>query len=414
MKNVKEFTIKIEGSLWQEAIDKAFNNKKKDLKVDGFRKGQCPKDLYIKKFGIESLFMDAVDLSINEAYKTVINDNKLVPVCEPKVDVSDINKDAVTFVFTVIERPEVKLGKYKGLDVKKESAIVTDEEIEHEISHLMDQYADIVEVSDGVVEKGNTAVINFAGLVDGKPLEGGTGENYPLEIGSNTFIPGFEDGLVGMKTGEEKVLNLKFPEDYVDNLKGKEVEFTVKVTNIKKRILPELNEEFYKDLGYENVKTEAEFKEEVKKHLMEHKEANVNDQYVDALLKKASENLTVEVNEEIIAEEVNRMLNQYREQLKMQGLSLEQYLEFTKSNIDSLKKMMEPEAINRIKSRYLLEEISKKENITVSDDEVKEEIKRIAEVYQVSDADLINMVGGEEVIKYDLEMRKAIKILQEN
>lgn len=414
MKNVKEFTIKIEGSSWQEAIDKAFNNKKKDLKVDGFRKGQCPKDLYIKKFGIESLFMDAVDLSINEAYKTVINDNKLVPVCEPKVDVSDINKDAVTFVFTVIERPEVKLGKYKGLDVKKESAIVTDEEIEHEISHLMDQYADIVEVSDGVVEKGNTAVINFAGLVDGKPLEGGTGENYPLEIGSNTFIPGFEDGLVGMKTGEEKVLNLKFPEDYVDNLKGKEVEFTVKVTNIKKRILPELNEEFYKDLGYENVKTEAEFKEEVKKHLMEHKEANVNDQYVDALLKKASENLTVEVNEEIIAEEVNRMLNQYREQLKMQGLSLEQYLEFTKSNIDSLKKMMEPEAINRIKSRYLLEEISKKENITVSDDEVKEEIKRIAEVYQVSDADLINMVGGEEVIKYDLEMRKAIKILQEN
>src|SRR5574344_698227 len=250
MKNVKDFEIKIEGKEWQEALDKAFDNKKKDLKMDGFRKGSVPKDVYLKKMGIESLFMDAVDSCINIAYKKVINDNKLEPVCEPKVDVTGINKDEVSFKFTVVLRPEVKLGKYKNLGVKKEDVKVSKEEIEKEITSLRDKYADIVEVSDGTIEVGNTAVINFTGVVDGKPLDGGSGENYPLEIGSHSFIPGFEEGLVGMKVGDTKVLNLKFPHEYVDNLKDKDVEFTVKVVNLKKRILPELNEEFYKDLGY--------------------------------------------------------------------------------------------------------------------------------------------------------------------
>lgn len=215
--------------------------------------------------------MDAVDECINDAYHKIIDDNKLNPVCEPKVDIKNINKDEVEFAFTVIERPEVKLGKYKKLGVKEEKVEVSDEEVNHELGHLKEEYADVVELTEGKVEEGFTAVINFKGVVDGKELDGGSGENYPLEIGSHTFIPGFEEGLVGMSIGEEKVLKLKFPEDYVENLKGKDVEFTVKVTGLKKRVLPEMNEEFYKDLGYENVKTEEELKEEIKKHLLEHK-----------------------------------------------------------------------------------------------------------------------------------------------
>ncbi len=414
MKNVKEFTTKIEGEAWSNALDRAFNKKKKDIKVDGFRKGAVPKDVYIKKFGIEVLFMDAVDECINDAYHKIIDDNKLNPVCEPKVDIKNINKDEVEFAFTVIERPEVKLGKYKKLGVKEEKVEVSDEEINHELGHLKEEYADVVELTEGKVEEGFTAVINFKGVVDGKELDGGSGENYPLEIGSHTFIPGFEEGLVGMSIGEEKVLKLKFPEDYVENLKGKDVEFTVKVTGLKKRVLPEMNEEFYKDLGYENVKTEEELKEEIKKHLLEHKKADAENKYIDELLKKAVESLEVEINPEITESELNRMVDEYRNRLQMQGLSLEQYLAYTKSNIEDLKKQITPEAEYRIKVRYLLEEISKKENIEVSDEEVKTEIKRISEMYGVTEDDVINMIGGEEVIKADLKMRKAIDIIKEN
>ena len=414
MKNVKEFETKIEGKAWSDALDKAFNTKKKDLKVDGFRKGNCHKDIYIKKFGIETLFMDAVDNCINDAYHKILDDNKLVPVCEPKVDIKNINADFVEFIFTVIERPEVKLGKYQKLGVKKEKVEVTDEEVEHELMHLKEKYADIVELDSGKVEKGYTAVINFSGVVDGKVLEGGTGENYPLEIGSNTFIPGFEDGLIGMEIGEEKVLKLKFPEEYVENLKGKDVEFTVKVTGLKKRVLPEMNEDFFKDLGYENVKTEAELKAEIKKHLLEHKEADAENKYIDELLRKASENIEVEINPEIVENEQNRMIDDYRNNLKMQGLSLEQYLQFTKSSIEDLKKQIEPEATSRVKIRYLLEEVSKKENVEVTDEEVKEEVNRISTAYNVPENEVIDMIGGEEIIKADLKMRKAVDIIKEN
>ena len=414
MKNVKEFTTKIEGEAWSNALDRAFNKKKKDIKVDGFRKGTVPKDVYIKKFGIEVLFMDAVDECINYAYHKIIDDNKLNPVCEPKVDIKNINKDEVEFAFTVIERPEVKLRKYKKLGVKEEKVEVSDEEVNHELGHLKEEYADVVELTEGKVEEGFTAVINFKGVVDGKELDGGSGENYPLEIGSHTFIPGFEEGLVGMSIGEEKVLKLKFPEDYVENLKGKDVEFTVKVTGLKKRVLPEMNEEFYKDLGYENVKTEEELKEEIKKHLLEHKKADAENKYIDELLKKAVETLEVEINPEITEAELNRMVDEYRNRLQMQGLSFEQYLAYLKTNIEDFKKQITPEAEYRIKVRYLLEEISKKENIEATDEEVKAEIKRISEMYGVTEDDVINMIGGEEVIKADLKMRKAIDIIKEN
>ena len=414
MKNVKEIEYKIEGKNWEELLDKAFKKKSKDTQVDGFRKGNCPKDVFIKKFGIESLYMEASEMALDEAYRTAIKDNDLHPVCPGKVDITEVNEKGITYKFTIIEKPEVKLGKYTKLGIEKEKVEVTDEEVNKEIESLRNKYADVVEVTEGEVSKGDTAVIDFEGFVDGEKLDGGTAANYPLELGAGAFIPGFEDGVVGMKVGEEKELNLKFPENYVENLKGKDVLFKVKLNSFKKRALPEINEEFFKDLGYDDVKDEAGLREEVKNHLLGHKEEDAENKYLDKLVEKAVETLEVEINPEIIEDEKERMIDDYRRELSMQGLSLEQYLEFTKGNLDTLKKNIEPQAIARIKTRYLLEAIIEKENIAVTDEEVKEEIKKMAEMYGVSEEEITTHIGDNEVIGYDLKMRKALDFLKEN
>ena len=214
MKNVHDIEIEIKGKEWEDILDATFKKRNKNLKVDGFRKGKCPKNIYIQRFGIESLYMDAIDAASSKAYMDAIKKEDLIPVCEPKMDIKDISKDHVKFTFTIITRPEVKLGEYKNLDVKKDAVKVTKKEIEEEIARLASRFAEIVVKDNGEVVEGNTAVIDFEGFVDGKPLEGGNGENYPLEIGSHTFIPGFEEGVVGMKVGETKELNLKFPDEY--------------------------------------------------------------------------------------------------------------------------------------------------------------------------------------------------------
>ena len=414
MKNVKEIEFKVEGKKWDDLLDKAFKKKSKDTQVDGFRKGNCPKEVFIKKFGIESLYMEASEMALDEAYKDVIAENKLHPVCPGKVDITSVNEKGITYKFTIIEKPEVKLVKYTKLGVKKEKVEVTEEEVNHEIEHLRSHYADVVEETEGEALKGDTAVIDFEGFVDGEKLEGGSGANYPLELGTNTFIPGFEDGVIGMKVGEEKELNLKFPEDYVENLKGKDVLFKVKLNLIKKRVLPEINEEFFKDLGYDDVKDEAGLKEKVKTDLLTHKEEDAENKYLDELIGKAVENLEVEINPEIIEDEKERMIDDYRRELSMQGISLEQYLEFTKGNLETLKKNIEPQAVARIKTRYLLEGVVEKENLTVTDDEVKAEVKRLAEMYGTTEEEITTHIGDSEVIGYDLKMRKALDFLKEN
>ena len=414
MKNVKEVEIKIDGEVWTKALDKSFEKANKDVTVDGFRKGKCPKSEYLKRFGIESLYMDAVDFVLNDAYRKALDDEKLEPVCEPKVDIKNISEKEVLFVFHIIEKPEVKLGKYTKLGVKKEKVTVSKEEIDEELKGLQDKFADIIDLNEGKLENGNTAVIDFEGKVDGKVLEGGTGSNYPLEIGSNTFIPGFEEGLVGMEIGEERILNLKFPENYVEDLKNKDVEFKVKLNGIKKRVLPEINEDFFKDLGYDDVKTEEELRNKLEEHIKEHKEAHAEDHYIDEVIKKALENLEVEINPEIIEDETNRMIDQYKQQLQMQGLSLEQYLQFTKSTVDDLKKTMEGEAVNRVKTRYLLEAVADKEKLEVSHDEIHEEAHKMSEQYNMSEDEIFSAIGGEDALAYDLRMRKAIDFLKNN
>ena len=413
MKNVHEIEIEIKGSEWTKILDTTFTKKNKDLKVDGFRKGKCPKNIYLQKFGIESLYMDAVDAAAGSAYTKALTDNDLLPVCEPKMDVKEIDKDHVKFVFTIITRPEIKLGKYKDLGIKKDEVKVSKKEIDEEIARLSSRFAEIVVKENGTVLEGNTAVIDFEGIVDGKPLDGGIGANYPLEIGSHTFIPGFEEGLVGMSVGETKELKLKFPENYTKELANKEVTFKVTVREIKERVLPELNKDFYADLGYENIETEEEFRKEVKQALTERKNEEAKNKYLDDVLDAASKNIEVELNPEIIDDEVHRMLNQFGEQLKMQGLSLDQYLQFTGATQEDIHKQMEPEAIKRVKYRYLIEEVANAEKIEITDEEAEKESANMAANYGMEKTEFLSRFGGLDIVKYDMRMRKALEILSQ-
>ena len=413
-KNIHEFEIKLDNA-WKDALDKSFKKKVKDVKVDGFRKGSCPKDVYIKKFGIESLYMDAVDIAINDAYRKLLDDNKdLVPALEPKVDVTGISDSNIIFKFTVITRPEITLGEYKNLGIKCEKAKVTAKEVDEEIKKMQDQMADLVVKEKGSVEEGNTAVIDFKGYVDGELLDGGTGENFPLEIGSHSFIPGFEEGLVGHKVGEEVTLNLKFPENYIDHLKNPDVQFEVKINEIKARVLPEINEEFFKDLGYDDVKTIDDLKKKVKKNLEDEKNKHLEDEYLEKCLDKAVSNMKVDINEEIIDDEVHHMMHQYEEQLKMQGLDINKYYELTGQTHDDLHKQMEGEATKRVKYRYLIEEIAKAEKIDFTQKEVEKEEKTMAENYGITVDELIKAYGTIDIVKYDMTMHKALEIVKEN
>ncbi len=414
MKNVKEITITIEGESWQKALDKAFKKKNKEVKIDGFRKGAAPKDLFIKNFGFESLFMDAVDFVMDEAYHKALAEAGTTPVIEPKLEITTINENQVTFKFTIISKPEVTLGEYKNLGLKKAEAKVTKEEIEAEIKRIQEEYAEIVPKESGQVKDGDTAVIDFEGFVDKESLEGASGCNYPLEIGSHIFIPGFEEGLIGMSIGETKELALKFPDNYVEDLKGKDVVFKVTVKELKERIVPELNEDFYQDLGYDNIKSEEEFKEEIKKVLLDRKKAEIEDEYLDKCLDKASHNLKVKINPEIIDDEVHRLIHQFENQLSMQGIKLEDYTQITGITHEKLHEQMEPEATKRVKYRYLLEAIAEAENIDFTDQETEEKSEELAQNYGITKDELIKAYGSLEIVKYDLKMHKALEIIKEN
>lgn len=413
-KNEEKITIKIEGEEWQKALDKAFKKKVKEVKVDGFRKGSVPKNIYLEKFGLESLYMEAVDSCLNDAYKKALDKSKVEPVVEPKIDIPAIDKDSVTFTITLVGKPEVKLGEYKNLKIKKDKVSVDQKEIDAEIEHLREQFAEIRVKEDGEVEDGDTAVIDFKGYVDGKELEGGSGENYPLEIGSHTFIPGFEEGVLKMKVGDEKDLELAFPKDYVKDLAGKKVTFHVTLREIKTRVLPDIDDNFFKDLGYDKVTNASELAKEVEKVIKERKQREIDDRFIEEVLNKAAENMKVDLSTEIIDDEVHRMLHQFENQLQMQGLKMEQYLEFSKLTMEDVHKNMEPEAIKRIKYRYLLEAVAEAEKIEVTDEEANKDAEEMAKNYGISKDELLKAFGSMEVLKYDSKMRKTLEFLKTN
>lgn len=413
-KNIHEIEKVIEGKNWEECLDKAFKKKNKDVSIDGFRKGSAPKDVYIKKFGIESLYMDAIDNAIDAAYKEILEDKKLIPIIEPKLDVKSVDKEKAVITFTIITKPEVKLGEYKNMGIKKETAKSTKKEIDEEVEKLRSQCAEIVLKDKGAIELNDTAVIDFKGYVDGKELEGGSGQNFPLEIGSHSFIPGFEEGLIGLKQNDKKTLELTFPENYVKDLAGKDVKFDVTINEIKTRKLPELGEEFYQDLGFDNIKTEEEFKKEVEKVLNERKQAQLDDEFIENCLKKASDNMKVTINDEIIDEEIHHMIHDVEHRLQSQGLTIEQYYEFTGLTHEKMHEQMHDEAEKRIKYRYLIEAVAEEEKIDFSKKEVEEKTKEMAQNYGITTEELLKAYGSDEIVKYDMKMHRALEIIKEN
>ena len=411
--NVHEVIVKIEGVEWTEALDKAFKSKQKDAKVDGFRKGKVPRNIYEKHYGKESLFFPAAEEVLQSAYAKAMEESNLIPVVQPSVDIKDISDKGVEFTFKIITKPEVKIKNYKGLGIKPEEIKVTKDEIDHEIGHLLEEYTELV-TKEGEIKNGDVAVIDFEGFKDGKPFDGGKGENYSLEIGSNTFIPGFEEQVIGMKTGEEKDLTVSFPEDYgVEDLKGQPVIFKVKVNEIKEKVTRELDKEFFEDLAMEGVHSKETLEKEVEKNIKAQKEADNENKYIDHLLEEVAKNVEVDIPQEMVDEETTRLLGRFEQQMAMQGISLDIYYQFTKSSEEDLRKQMDKEAYQNVLYRLMLEEIMNLEKIEVSQEEASKEAEELAKKYKMDKEDFLKQFGGLEMIQYDLEMHKVIDLLQE-
>ena len=414
--NVFEVEIKIEKDEFDKAMEKALDKKIKTASVDGFRKGHVPKDVYLKKFGKESLYMDAVNELLPQAYDKVFEEHKdLKPIIEPKVDLRALSDQGVTFAFTITTMPEIEIKKYKGLKVKKEEAKVTKEEIEHEIGHILERYTELSIKEDGAVEDGDVAVIDFEGFKDGKAFEGGKGENYSLTIGSHTFIPGFEEQIIGMKKGEEKDINVTFPDDYqAEDLKGKEVTFKVKVNEIKTKVKREMDKEFFEDLGLEGVDSKEALEKEVEANIKVNKEADIENAYIDELLKKIAENTTVTIPEELIEEEISALIKRFEQQIRMQGLSLEVFYQMTKSDEKALREQMREEAKNHVLYRFILEEVKNKEGIAVTKEEAEKELEELSKKYNMSKEEFLKAYGDIDMLMYEMEVKKTLDFLKEN
>ncbi|MBR3660651.1 MAG: trigger factor [Bacilli bacterium] len=412
-KNIVELTGVIAGDEWTKAIHDAYDKNKKNIKMDGFRPGKVPFDMFVKRNGVESLFLDAADLVISKAYIEALDEANIIPVAEPKVDIKEVTEEKIEFIFKVVTKPELKINKYKDLKVKKDELKVTDEEINHEIEHLLEHYAELV-IKDGKVEKGDIVIIDYIGTVDGKEFEGGKAENYSLVIGSNTFIPGFEDQLIGMDKEETKDIKVTFPEDYhADDLKGRDAVFKVTVHEIKTKEARKLDEEFFEDLGMEGVNSEETLKKSIKEHLEGHKKTDIENKFVEELMDKISKNTEVDIPEEMVEEEIDRLVHRAEENLKYQGISLDLYYQFTKTTKEDMRKQLEPEAFKNVMYRLILEEVMKLEDIKVTDEDVENEIKKIMDEFKVTREDIEKEYGSLDNLKYDLQVRKTFERLSE-
>lgn len=411
----KEIEIKVKGKQWEETLDKVFKKKNKKAKIDGFRPGKAPKEIFLKHYGIESLYLDAADIAVDVAYKELLKKHKddvLKLVARPDISILKVDEKEIIFQFILTLKPEVKLGQYTNLGVKKDKVKATKKEIDDTIKQMRERYAEDV-LKEGKIVSGDIAVIDFEGFIDGVPFEGGKGENYELEIGSGQFIPGFEDQLIGLKSEDEKDVKVTFPEDYqATDLAGKEALFKVKIHEVKEVKIPDLDKEFFEDLGMEGITNKEELEKTVSENIVARKEVDAENKYLDELLEKAAENTEMEVPEAMITEELERMIEQYTEHLKMQGINIDDFYKWTNSNEDALKDQMRPEAIKRITYRLMLEEIANKEKIEIDDSEAKEEAKRLAEKYQMKDEEFLNAFGGLDIVKYDMRMRRAMEILK--
>ena len=410
----QEFNFKVTGKEWGNLQDTAFEKVNKNAKIDGFRPGKAPRNMYEKKYGTQEILFEAADMAIKKEYERLLTKEKLMPVTEQKVDLVKSDDKEIEVNFTFVLEPKVELGKYTNLGIKREKAKVTKEEVKDRIEHLREDYAEVMVKESDNVEDGDIAIIDFKGLKDGVAFDGGTAENYSLTIGSKTFIPGFEEAVIGMKRGEEKDIDLTFPEDYMaPELKGQKVTFKVKVNEIKTRVVPKLDKDFFEDLGMEGVSSKEELEHEIEHEIEHQKEHELEHVYEEKCLDKATENAKIDVCQELVDDEVEHMYNEFMQRMAMQGVSEEMYYEYTKSKKEDITKQMAPEAEKRLKYRYLLKAIIDNEKIKVTDKEVNARLKEMADMYQVDEETILKEISTDS-IKMDLIYTKALDIVTAN
>jgi trigger factor len=415
--NLVSLSVEVEAERVNEALDKAFKKVVQKVNVPGFRKGKVPRALFEKRFGVESLYQDAVDILLQEVYPAAIEETGIIPVDRPDIDVEQFAKgESFKFTAKVTVKPEVKLGEYKGLEVPAAEAVVSEEEISEELNRLQQRHAELNVVDEGTVENGDTAVIDFDGYVDGVAFEGGKSERYSLEIGSGTFIPGFEDQVIGMGTGDFKDVEVTFPESYhADNLAGKAAVFKVKLHEIKRKSLPALDDEFAKDVS--EFDTLAEFKQDLEGKVKERKAKEAESAREAAVVEKAAEAAEVVIPEAMIRTETDYMLKDFENRLRMQGMNLELYFQFSGQNESVLREQMKGDAEKRVRNNLVLEAIAKAENIQVTDEEVNAELETLAKAYNRPAEELREIFtrnGNLDNLKEDIAVRSTVKFLLEN
>lgn len=414
--NTGVLTVEVDAATVNNGLDVAFKKVSKQVNIPGFRKGRIPRSMFEKRFGVESLYQDALDAILPDAYISAIEETGIEPIDRPDIEIEQMEKGKeLIFKATVQVKPEVKLGEYKGLEVEKMDTEVTDEDVDAELKQLQERQAELVVKEEGEVADGDTVVIDFEGFVDNEPFEGGKSENYSLEIGSGSFIPGFEEQLIGAKTGEEKDVEVTFPEEYhAEELAGKPAVFKVKVHEIKSKELPELDDEFAQDVS-EEAETLEQLKESIKNRLVESKKNEAEQKLRDELVGKATENAEVDIPEVMVETEVDRMMKEFEQRLQMQGMTLDLYFQFSGQDEDALRGQMKEDAEKRVRTNLTLEAIAKAENIEADDEAVEEEMKKMAETYQMDIEEIKKLLGGNlENLKADLKVQKAVEFLVEN
>ncbi|MFP7169549.1 trigger factor [Terribacillus halophilus] len=415
-KNEGVLTITLSPEELDTALDQAFQKVVKQVQVPGFRKGRVPRKIFEQRFGVESLYQDAIDIVLPQAYMNAVEETGIEPVAQPDVDLEQIEKGKeLIFKATVTVKPEVELGDYKGLEVEAEDTTVTDEDVEKEIEALRNRQAELVVKEEGTVEEGDTVVIDFEGFTDGEAFEGGKAENHSLEIGSGSFIPGFEEQLVGKEAGSESDISVTFPEVYhAAELAGKEAVFKVKIHEIKAKELPELDDEFAKDVD-EEVESLDALREKTKNRLQEEKTNAAENNKREQLINQATDNAKVDIPEAMVDTELDRMVREFEQRLQMQGMTLEMYQQFSGQDEAALREQMKEDAGKRVKTNLTLEAIAKAENVEVTDEDVDAELEKMAEMYQTDKEQLTAMLGGNtDAIKDDLKFQKAIDVLVDN
>ncbi|MBE5985454.1 MAG: trigger factor [Paenibacillaceae bacterium] len=412
-KNMAKLTVEVPAEEFEKALTAAYNKNKGRFNIPGFRKGKAPRAMVEKMYGAGVLYEDAVNEALDATYGDAVEESGLDIVSRPEISVVQVEKGQnLIYTATVAVKPEVTLGEYKGIEVTKATAEVTEEDIEAELKRVQEQNSRLVTVEDRAVEDGDQTVIDFEGFVDGKPFDGGKGEDYPLTIGSHSFIDTFEEQLIGKSIGEACEVNVTFPNEYHSTeLAGKPAMFKVTVKEVKRKELPELNDEFAGEVS--EYDTLEEYKNDIKEKVAERKQKAAATENEDHVVEKVVENAAMDIPEPMIDSQVNNMVNDYARRMQSQGLSLDQYMKFTGMTIETLREQMKPQALKRIQTRLVLEAVAKAENIVVSDEAVEKEIATMAESYKMEVSQIKEYLGESGIVqmKEDLAVQEAVDFL---